>query len=824
MERKSVARPLRVCMVVLVLIGLGLAVGGIRLILLGGSWYYLLAGTASIASGLLLTRHRRAALWLFALLLAASLIWAVFEVRFDFWQLGPRLDIWLLCGLYLLLPRVNRRIGAGEPARRGDNLPLALASLAAIAALCGGAFVDYHNHYAETPAERMAATGNDDAPGVAAGDWSAYGRSGYGNRYAPATQITPGNVGKLELAWTFHTGDLKGPDDPFEMTNQVTPLKVNNRLYLCSAHNIVFAIDPDSGQELWRYDPKIRRDLKSFQHLTCRGVSYYDADAYAKTASAETLAAEAADPAIAAARAACPRRIYAQTAEATIVALNADDGGVCTSFGEQGVVDMKKGYGEVLPGFLNPTSPPVVTRRLLVIGAAVVDNDSTDEPSGVILAFDVDSGRLVWNWDSGNPVETTPLPAGRTYVRNSPNSWMVSSVDEQLGLVYIPMGNQTPDIWGGNRLAEGERFNSAVVALEVASGKLRWVYQTVHHDIWDHDIPAQPTLVDLDRPEGKVPALIVPTKGGSLFVLDRRDGHLLVPAPERPMPQGAAEGDRTSPTQPVSELNFLPERDVREADMWGATPIDQLLCRIQFKQLRYEGPFTPPSEQGSFAYPGNLGVFEWGSASVDPVRQLLIANPNYMGFVVRLHRRDSVDVKGGSGSEQGLQPMTGTPFAVDIHSFLSPLKMPCQPPPWGYMAAVDLKTMRRVWMRKSGTAMDSSPLPLPFPLGFPATAGFPVGVPSLGGSVVTAGGLFFNSGTLDYYLRAYDVRNGAELWKARLPAGGQATPMSYVSDKSGRQYVVVMAGGHGSLGSRMGDSLVAYALPEAATNGAARNP
>jgi quinoprotein glucose dehydrogenase len=366
------------------------------------------------------------------------------------------------------------------------------------------------------------------------------------------------------------------------------------------------------------------------------------------------------------------------------------------------------------------------------------------------------------------------------------------------------MGNQTPDIWGGNRLAEGEKFNSSILALDIASGQLRWVYQTVHHDLWDMDVGGQPSLVDLDTAAGKVPALVASTKRGDIYVLDRRNGQLLVPAPEQPVPQGAAKGDRTAPTQPFSALSFKPPR-LREADMWGTNPIDQLACRLRFRQYRYDGIFTPPSEQGSIVYPGNYGVFDWGGISIDPTRQLLIGNPGYFAFVSRLYPRGEIDPKGDTGKEMGLQAMAGTPYSVDLHPLVSPFGFPCQAPPWGYVAAVDLKTMRKVWMHKNGTVRDQAPVPIPLPLG----------VPSLGGTMVTGGGVAFLSGTLDYYLRAYDVSNGKVVWKARLPGGGQATPMSYVSERSGRQYVVVMAGGHGSLKTRMTDQLLAYSLPPA---------
>lgn len=805
-------RPLQfVTALAFALAGLALIVGGVWLIALNGSAYYLIAGSGLLVCAALIVARRSAALWVCAAVLFGTLVWSVFEVKFDWWQLLPRLDLFFVLAVWLALPFVNRRVafidvggavGAGQK-RHIRSLWAALALSVAV-----GAFAllhDYDNVRAEIPA-RVSQSNN---PQHAANDWTAYGSSSYGDRYASAKQITPENVGALKLAWTFHTGDVKGPEDPSEIANEVTPLKANGKLYLCTPHNFVIALDPDSGKELWRFDPHINRQTKSYQHMICRGVAYFDAqathhDAHAAQNSGTASNASAANPA---AVASCPRRIYAPTADATIVAINADTGLPCTFFGVDGAIDLKVGQGKVAAGFLNPTSPPLVTQRVLIAAASVTDNDSTDEPSGVVRGYDIDTGQLLWNWDSGNPDNTEPLPAGRTYVRNSPNMWSVASADEALGLVYLPMGNQTPDMWGGNRIPAGERFNSAIVALDIATGKVRWVYQTVHHDLWDMDIGGQPSLVDLETTAGKVPALIASTKRGDLYVLDRRDGKLLIPAPEQPVPQGAAEGDRTAPTQPFSALSYKPPRALREHDMWGITPFDQLVCRVIFKGLRYDGIFTPPSEQGSLVFPGNYGVFDWGGVAIDPVRQILIGNPNYFAFVSQLHRRSEIIANGGTGSELGLQPMKGTPFAVDLHPLLSPLGIPCQAPPWGYLAAVDLITLQKSWMHKNGTVLDSAPLPIPLPLG----------VPALGGPMVTGGGVTFMSATLDYYLRAYDTRTGHELWRARLPAGGQATPMSYISDKTGKQYVVIMAGGHGSLGTKMGDSLQAFALPDDAS-------
>jgi len=446
-----------------------------------------------------------------------------------------------------------------------------------------------------------------------------------------------------------------------------------------------------------------------------------------------------------------------------------------------------------------------VTEKLVIVGGSITDNGAVDSPGGVIRAYDVRSGELVWNFDPGNPDATEPLAPGETYVRSTPNSWTIATADESLGLVYIPTGNQTPDQWAQPRTPESERFTDTLVALDLASGQVRWEFQTVHHDLWDRDLPSQPTLVDIDGPQGKVPAIIQPTKRGDLYILDRRTGEPIVPVDEMPVPQGTDYGEFTAPTQPYSAVSYAPDEPLRERDMWGGTPLDQMMCRIQFRQLRYEGDFTPPSEQGSLIYPGNVGTFNWPSVAVDPSRQLLFGAPNYLAFVSTMVKRSDVDPNERSGGgETGLQPNLGAPYMVRLEPFLSVLGLPCQTPPWGYVTALDLRSMKKVWMHKNGTSRDSAPLGIPLP----------VGTPALGGPIVTAGGVAFMSGTLDYYLRAYDLQNGKELWKGRLPAGGQATPMTYVSEKTGKQYVVQMAGGHGSFGTKLGDSLIAWTLEE----------
>lgn len=788
--------------ILLLLMGLAMLAGGIKLSMLGGSLYYLLAGLGLILSGVLLLAGRSAALLVYGVVLFLSSVWALWEVGLDWWQLVPRLSLFFVLGIVLLLPWFRR------PLLRNGPAPLGTAVLSVAVVLAGGAALgSQFTNPGEISGElgRETADTASAAPAMPEGDWQAYGRTEFGDRYSPLKQITPANIGKLQEAWRIRTGDMPTAKDPVEITNQNTPLKVNGKLYACTAHSQVLALDPDTGKEIWRFDPKIQGpngdDFRGWAHMTCRGVSYYDEANFTQSDASSTPASlSAAGQAIAAS---CPRRLFLPTADARLIAINADTGKVCEDFGNKGAVDLKAGIGPFTPGGYYSTSPAAITRNLVIIGGHVTDNESTNEPSGVIRAFDVHDGHLVWNWDAGNPDETAPLAEGKTYTRNSPNMWSLASVDEKLGLIYLPLGNQMPDQWGGNRTAGAEKFSAGTVALEIDTGKLRWNYQFTHHDLWDMDVGSQPTLVDLKTADGVKPALIQPTKQGSLYVLDRRDGTPIVPIREVPAPTGAVEGDHTAPTQARSDLNLLPP-PLEEKGMWGATPFDQMLCRIQFKELRYEGQYTPPSTQGSLVYPGNVGVFNWGSVSIDPVRHLLFTSPNYMAFVSKLVPR--AEVAAGSKRESetsGVQPNTGAPYAVIMHPFMSPFGVPCQAPAWGYVAGIDLTTSKVVWKHKNGTSRDSSPVPI----------GLPIGVPSMGGSMVTAGGVGFLSGTLDQYIRAYDVNNGKELWKSRLPAGGQATPMSYTG-KDGKQYVLVVVGGHGSLGTKMGDYIIAYKLSE----------
>jgi quinoprotein glucose dehydrogenase len=775
--------------VLLALMAVALLAGGGWLAALGGSLYYLLTGLALVVVAAWLTRKPAVALMLYAALLAASLVWALWEAGLDWWPLATRLGLLAVVGL-LLLPCAPRVAGGGRMVRSGRR-PVAVMLVAL--GLCAVAAWVHDPHtldgrLAGAKAAMTAASGPAPVGSVPPGEWHAYGRTSGGQRYSPLDQITAANAEQLEPAWAFRTGDVRGgPGDPEETTFEATPLKIGNRLVFCTPHQSVIALDATTGAQLWRRDLQIRPSL-SLQHLTCRGLSYH---AGATTAGPGE----------------CRERLFMPTADGRLVALDLQSGEPCLSFGNgKGEIDLWAGMPNVKPGAYYSTSPVAVTRRLLIVGGTVLDNASVKEQSGVIRAYDVDTGALVWNWDSARPDDTAPLSPGQTYTPNSPNSWSVSSVDEALGLVYIPMGNQPPDQWGGNRSAAVEKYSSSVVALDVATGGVRWVFQTVHHDLWDYDVPAQPVLVDLLVGGTPVPALVQPTKQGDLFVLDRRTGTPVHPVTERPAPQGAAAGDRTAAAQPASALSLAPPV-LTEGDMWGATLIDQMVCRIMFRRLRYEGRFTPPSVKGSLVHPGNFGVFNWGSIAVDPVRRIAFTTPAALAFtsqlVPRPDDRTLLVQKGGppKGSLPALNENFGAPFAARMAPFLSPIGLPCHEPPWGSVAGIDLDRGEVVWRHRNGTVRDLAPVPLPFRMG----------VPSLGGPIVTAGGVAFLSGSLDYYVRAYDMADGRVIWQHRLPAGGQATPMTYL-DSAGAQVLLVVAGGHGSTGTRTGDHVLAFRL------------
>lgn len=781
-----------------------LLIAGIWLVSLGGSPYYLLAGIVLGAITALWIKDKIFSLWLYAIGLFITLIWSVWEVGTDFWALAPRVDIWFLLGIWLLLPFTNRVLAqhSGIKAARGS---LAVAMLVVLAVLGYSIFNDPQEINGSIT--RAQPTSSSSVAGIPAEDWPAYGRTQAGERYSPLTQINVDNVKDLEVAWTYHTGDMKTEKDSGESTYEVTPIKVDNTLFLCTAHQFLDAVDAETGKRLWRFDPHLA-PTKRFQHMTCRGVSYYDVNT-AATVNAKSASVSESIPSKE-----CPRKILLPANDGRLIAVNADTGKACSDFGENGTINLRKKMPYDYPGGYNPTSPAVVTASTIIIGGSVTDNLSNKEPSGVIRGYDVNSGELKWVFDTGAQ-DPNAMPGENTdFVHNSPNAWAPLAYDAERDIVYIPTGVGTPDIWGGNRTELKERYANSVLALNATTGKLLWSFQTTHHDLWDMDVPSQPSLGDYQLPNGqKVPAIYVLTKTGNLFVLNRENGKPLIPVEERAVPQTVVRGPQTfgehySATQPFTEINLAPPGKLTDKDMWGATMFDQLMCRIIFKGLNYEGIYTPPSENGTLVFPGNLGVFEWGGLSLNSDRQIAVMNPLALPFVSKLKREDEnrAETIKGSGTEGGFQPMYGTPYSVSLEPFLSPLGLPCKQPGWGYIAGVDLTTHQIVWKKRIGTIRDSLPKLMQLPP-------LKIGVPGLGGVISTAGGVMFVAATQDNYIRAFDVSNGKQLWQARLPAGGQATPMTYM--QNGKQYIVIMAGGHSSFGTKLGDALIAYKLPDA---------
>jgi quinate dehydrogenase (quinone) len=693
----------------------------------------------------------------------------------------PRLLALSVIGLWLLAPWTRRRLYNGNPPPLLKSV-LAKAALAIVlVTIAFGALHLTRISVSELGPRVKAATTT--APVT---DWRTYGNGANGSRYAQLDQITPANASKLKEIWHVRTG-VQG-------AFKATPIQVGDLLYMCAGANVLIALDADSGNKRWEFDPHVKKPPMGGFATTCRGVTYFRApDNYAGD---------------------CKERIITGTTDARMIAVDALTGERCATFGNNGELSLLEHMGDVKPGFHFTTSPPTIAGNVAVVGGWVVDNVEVGEPSGVVRAFDPITGKFAWAWDIGRPGINTEPKEGEQYTRGTPNAWSVFSYDPKLNLVYLPTGNATPDYFGALRSKESEQYSSSVVALDASNGSVRWSFQTVHHDIWDYDVPSQPVLFDLRQADGSViPALVQGTKRGELFLLDRRDGKPISEVKEKDVPQGAVEGDWTAKTQPfsVGMPNFRP--DVREADMWGITPLDQLWCRITFRKLRYEGHFTPPMTSGTLQFPGNAGGFNWGSVAVDEDKQLLIADPLIMGNRITLYPRD-VAPKNMRGGQQ-----LGTPYAMTTVPFMSPLSVPCQQPPYGKLAVIDLQTRQLVWSKPLGMANETGP--------FGIRSGLPItlGAPLSAGAMVTKGGVIFVGGSMDRYFRAVDEMNGKELWREYLPGTAQATPMSYLGPKTKKQIVVLTVPnaqrrfGYSQPGAEenedpLGGHVIAYALGE----------
>ena len=624
-----------------------------------------------------------------------------------------------------------------------------------------------------------------------ASDWGYYGGDIYGNRFSSLDQIDRNNVAQLQVAWEYHTRELgEGFASADKLTFEATPVLAFGLLYLETATNIVIALDPETGKERWRHDPRIDR-TRHYGEAAARGVSVWEDATPGK-------------------QGACLRRIFTGTLDARLIALDAMTGQPCADFGTGGAVDLTQGIRVRDRGEYTISSPPTVLNNVVVVGSSIGDNRATDVERGVIRAYDAISGAQKWAFD---PLPDSPAhPAAGSWdlrqaaATGGANSWAPMSADPDKGLLFVPTGSASPDFYGGKRLGDN-RFANSLLALDANTGQLRWHQQLIHHDLWDYDLGAQPALVEMERRGAPMPAVIQATKSGMLFVFERDTGKPVVGMREEPVPGSLVPGESPSPTQPFSSLPALVEhRPLTPEDAWGITFWDRARCRDLIRKYRNEGAFTPPDTRGTILWPGYLGGVNWGGIAYDPRSQRVLAAVNHIAMVVTLMSPLEMERQRASGeyprSEFSYQ--RGAPYAMRREPLLSPWGMPCNSPPWGSLVSIDLRTNRVAWQVPLGSTENLTPWFMPVR---------DFGTPNLGGPIVTAGNLVFVAGTMDRNLRAFDLETGRELWKHPLPAGGQATPMTYRAGQGGRQYIVIAAGGHGPLGVPRGDSVVAFALP-----------
>ena len=627
-----------------------------------------------------------------------------------------------------------------------------------------------------------------DRPGTSIGvghGWSHYGGDAGGHRFSKLIQINTKNVGKLSIAWLYQTGDLKDrPEAIQQSATEGTPILVEDSLIFCTPFNEIIAVNPGNGNEIWRFDPQINLQQEPANQFVCRGVAHW-----LDPASSE----------------ACSSRILMGTNDARIIAIDATNGQRCSSFGENGEVEIDPGMELWWQGEFQITSPPVIAGDTVIVGSSISDNARVEAPAGTVRAFDVRTGAAKWEFDPIPRTASNPAivswQGGQPPSEGHANVWAPMSVDPGRGLVFLPTSSPSPDFHGGLRAGDNRNANS-VVALKAETGELLWSFQTVHHDVWDYDLPAQPGLYTVWRDGQPHEVVAQVTKTGFVFVLDRDTGEPFLPIEERPVPQSAADGEYLSPTQPFPVLTppIVPST-VSGDDAFGITWFDRRQCRKQIEDSLNQGIFTPPSEQGTLLYPFTGGGANWGSAAFDPIRNLLVVNMSNVAHHVTLFHSQELQNMRKVFHDQEVSPQEGAPFGMKRRMLSSSLDLPCTPPPWGIIAGIDLSTGKIVWRKTLGTTEDLAPGP-----------GIKLGTPNLGGPVTTAGGLVFIGAAMDNYLRAFDINNGKELWKGRLPAGGQATPMTY--EWEGRQFVVIYAGGYSRMRTQLGDYLVAFSLSD----------
>jgi quinoprotein glucose dehydrogenase len=621
--------------------------------------------------------------------------------------------------------------------------------------------------------------------------WSHYGGGQAGLQYSSLKQISPANVSQLQPAWIFRTGELsEGAARAYAF--QSNPILFDGRLYVSTASGIVIALDPAQGKELWRHDPRLDRSLRPAE-MGNRGVSAW------------------ADPRADRNRP-CARRIYIGILDSRLLALDAATGEPCQDFGARGTIHLNRNVrlrpSDGLEYTL--TSPPIIVGDTLISGSSIGDNSAVDMELGIVRGFDARSGELRWSWD---PIPRDPQNLGHDDWQEqevgktgAANAWAPLAADAERDLVFIPTGSASPDFYGGER--EGDNpWATSLVALRASTGEFIWGQQLVHHDVWDYDLASQPTLVELTRSGEKVPAVLQGTKSGMIYTFHRETGEPLFEIEERAVPQSGVPGEHLSPTQPfpVAPPPLVRQHPVTGEHAWGMLLLDEWGCAKEFDAYRSEGIFTPPSVQGTIMFPGYGGGINWGGIAFDPVNEFAVVNANELPTVVALVPRGELSTLARSGQFPGSEfaRQSGTPYGMRREPILSILGVPCIEPPWGTISAVDMTNGTLLWQQPLGTIEDVAPAAVP---------DLELGTPGMGGPIITASGLIFTGAAMDNYLRALDIRTGHELWKGRLPAGGQATPMSYFLDSTGKQYVVIAAGGHPGLGTTPGDYLVAFAL------------
>jgi quinoprotein glucose dehydrogenase len=601
--------------------------------------------------------------------------------------------------------------------------------------------------------------------------WPTYSNDPGGSRYSPAKQINKDNVTQLKLAWTFRTGALPHDEElDHKYAFETTPILIDGTLFLSTPYNHVIALNASTGTKLWEYDPKLELPYGASE-VTSRGVSVWR-DPSAKS------------------RPSCALRIFIGTLDARLIALDGATGKPCSDFGTNGEIDLTNEVRLRDPGDYEVTSAPAVYKDLVITGSSMGDNRAVTVERGIVRAYDVRTGKLRWTWDPIAPwaYQTNP----RT---GAGNAWSTLSVDPEHGLVFIPTGSASPDYYGGVRKGDNKWANS-VVALKASAGEFVWGFQVIHHDLWDYDVASQPALFSW---KDGTPAIAITTKTGRVFVLNRLTGKALLPVDEEAVPKSDIPGEESWPTQPNSHISLVPEK-ISPEDAWGKDPQERQWCEEKMKAARSGVIFTPPSLEGTLVFPSNVGGVNWGSSAYDPQRHLLFADTNRLIILAKLIPRDKFqDARANATDSDRLHGefarQTGAPFGMYRTPLLAASGLPCNPPPWGTLAAVDLFTGKVVWNVPLGSFIP----------------GKNTGTITLGGPMATAGGLVFTAATMDNDLRAFDSDSGQELWKYELPAGGQATPMTYTL--KGKQYLIIAAGGHGKLNTKPGDYLLAFTLP-----------